>query len=225
MTLEQQVKSFYSDIKFPGYYTMDNISFYKNYHKNVFIEPYRDAAKASKNILDIGCGTGFITNLLALENVELHIDAIDFSDSIDFAKQFSLSNSLYNVNYYQSCLFDFDIHNYDLIISNGVLHHIPNYKLAFHKLNSSNAKTIVLGLYNKYGKINNKQIKFRSELLYLDQIKVPFEVSFSHNQVCKFLSNYKLANVYPSFKNKLVDLYNIFNRDNGGLTIYTFVKT
>lgn len=217
-----EVKEFYSNIKFPGAYTICDIKFYKNY-KNNFLEPYINGTKFSKNVLDIGCGTGFITNLLAFRYPHLKIDAIDFSDSIDVAINFSKQHNLKNVKYHKVDFFDYSTHvKYDTIISNGVLHHMPDYIDAFKKIQKLSPNKIIIGLYNRYGKILNKYVKFRSQLLHDDQLCVPYEVSFYHNQVLELLQDYECQNVYPSVCNKFVNLSNLFNRNNGGLTVYTF---
>jgi len=223
MTLENQVKEFYGNIKFPGLYELDDLLFYKNYHGNPFIQPYREQACRANSILDIGCGTGFITNLIAFENNKTKITAIDFSDSINVAKNFSSKNNIENITYKNMSILDFDFKNkFDLIISNGVIHHIPKYVDVFKSLNESGANTLVLGLYNTYGKIFKNIVSFRNSLLHKDQLDVPFQVSFTNKQVIKFLDNYRIEQVYPSFNTRFVDFSNLLNNHNGGLTIYVF---
>ena len=220
--IEDQVRDFYGKLRFPGTYTLNNLEFFDFYEGNKFLKPYIKAARTSRNVLDIGCGTGFITNLLARKFIHLEIDAVDFCDSIDIAKAFSKTHGIKNVRYFKENFLDFvPDKSYDLIISNGVLHHMPEYKKAIEKIKSYNPNLLVLGIYNKYGKLfkSVSPVNYRSDILYQDQELVPFELSFTHDEFVSFFKDYKL--LHPHF---LVDIKNLFNRKNGGLTIYTFAK-
>jgi len=223
-SLETKVKKFYSNIRFPGPYTLSDLYFYNEY-KNNFLEPYVTTAQSAFNILEIGCGTGYITNLIALQNPNCQIDAVDFADSIDYAKKFSIKHDIKNIKYYKQNFLKFvPKKNYDLIISNGVLHHIPNLNKAIHIINKINATKMVLGLYNTYGKLYKKiiPIKYRNQLLYEDQEFAPYEVSFTHKEVLKLFPKYRLISTYPNMP--FVDFKNLYNYKNGGLTIYNFIK-
>ena len=96
MNIETQIQNFYSEIKFPGLYSVDDLNFYQESIDNKFLSMYNTGIQGSKTILDIGCGTGFITNLLAIKNPDIKIDAVDFSDSIDFAWRFGIKNKIVN---------------------------------------------------------------------------------------------------------------------------------
>jgi 2-polyprenyl-3-methyl-5-hydroxy-6-metoxy-1,4-benzoquinol methylase len=222
---EEQVRKFYSEIQFPGPYTYEDLLFYNSYSKNNFINLYVNAAKSDINILDIGCGTGVITNLIALQHSNCSIDAVDFCDSIDYAKRFSQQNHIKNIQYHKSNFFEFAPNKkYDLIISNGVLHHMPDYKSAIELLKTYLVPggELVLGIYNNYGKLYKKffNIRYINHLLYLDQEAAPFEVAFSSSQFLHYFNDFKVISIYPSVCNKMVDFLNLFNYNNGGLTIY-----
>lgn len=230
MNLENQVKDFYSKIKFPGPYTIDNFDYYNNGYTNKFLSMYERAIQDKENILDIGCGTGFITNYLAYKYPSKKFYGVDFSDSIDYAKEFSKKHKLKNVVYEKKNFFDFNKRKkYDCIISNGVIHHMPMYEDAIIKIKSmlSQEGTLVLGVYNKFGKIAKKiiNVKYRSELLRKDQEEAPFETSFSNKEVIGYFSDFDVIEIYPSKKNNFVDLKNILNYRNGGLTIYRFKRS
>ena len=63
-----QIQTFYSKIKFPGLYDLDDLNFYQESIDNKFLSVYNTGIQDSERILDIGCGTGFITNFLAIKN-------------------------------------------------------------------------------------------------------------------------------------------------------------
>ena len=229
MNLESQIQKFYGEIKFPGEYTLEDFKIYDGHLFNQFLVQYEQGITKCKRVLDIGCGSGMIVNLLAYRNPDIQFDAVDFSDSIDFAQKFSTNHNIQNVTFHKINFFAFQSKfTYNAIICNGVLHHIPDYPTAVTRIDQlleSNGKLIV-GLYNPYGKLAKKlfSVKYVNQVLFLDQEKVPFELTFNYKQVKLLFKQYTLETVYPSVMNKLVDLTNLFNYNNGGLTIYTFSK-
>jgi len=224
---EQAVKEFYSKIKFPGPYTLADLEFYDEGIYNPYLAILNDAVKGSKSVLDIGCGSGFITNLLARQNPKTVFTAIDFSDSIDYAKNFTKKYRTKNIIYYKQDFLTWNsTHIYDLVICNGVLHHIPRYEEALEKIKKLSSDKIVMGVYNPYGKLLKKvfPIDYKNETLYLDQEECPFELTFSNGQMKNIFREYKCLKIHPSINNDLVNLYNIFNYANGGLTLYVWEK-
>ena len=229
MTLEDSVKDFYSCLKFPGTYRLEDIEFYNEYLCNRYLQVYDDAVKNSKRVLDVGCGSGFIINLLAYRNPNVNFYAIDFCDSINYAIEFSRKHNISNITYYKENFLNFaSDKKFDTVISNGVLHHIPEYKKAIENIKnlSSRDSKIVIGIYNKYGKIFKKfkKIKYTNYVLEQDQECVPYEQSFSDQEFKKLFPEYNIKSIMPSISNKLVDVVNLLNYKNGGLTLYTIQK-
>jgi 2-polyprenyl-3-methyl-5-hydroxy-6-metoxy-1,4-benzoquinol methylase len=230
MNLQSQIQEFYGKIKFPGPYSIDDFEIYKDGLFNPFLNQYEKGIKNSKNILDIGCGSGMIVNLLAYRNPSIQFDALDFSDSIDYAIEFKNKHNIQNVNFHKVNFFEYIAQDkYDCIICNGVLHHMPEYTKAVIQINQLLKETgqLVVGLYNPYGKLAKKffPVEYVNQTLFLDQEAVPFELTFSHQQVKELFNQYQLVDVYPGINKKFVDLINLFNYTNGGLTIYTFKKS
>lgn len=227
--IASQVRKFYSKIKFPGLYTIDELEFYKDSISNDFLLIYNNGIQGCTQILDVGCGTGFITNLLAIKNPNILIDAVDFSDSIEFANEFSKEHTITNVTYYKEDFFKFKaVKQYDCIICNGVLHHMPDYKTAIEKIKSmiTLEGKLILGVYNRFGKAVKKimPVTYRSELLRTDQEDTPYEVSFSNQEFLNHFIEFDVNSIYPSFNNRLVDISNLLNYDNGGLTVYNLIR-
>jgi SAM-dependent methyltransferase len=218
-----EVKEFYSQLQFPGTYTIEDLKFYDNIICNSYLKLFDSAVSQSTTVLDIGCGSGFIINFLARRYPNVIFDAVDFSDSIDTAKQFSKDHNIYNINYYKEDFLTWDTDKtYDLVLSNGVLHHIPEYHRAVDKIHKLATDKVIIGIYNKYGKLLKRisKVQYASDVLYIDQEHCPFEVSFTDNEFKKLFGTFDVQEVYPSFQNKLIDFRNLFNSKNGGLTVY-----
>jgi SAM-dependent methyltransferase len=219
-----EVKEFYSRLQFPGTYTIEDLKFYDNVVCNSYLKLFDDAVSQSKTVLDIGCGSGFIINFLARRYPNIKFDAVDFSDSIDLAKQFSKTHGINNIDYYKEDFLTWKTNKtYDLVLSNGVLHHIPEYHRAVDKIYKLATDKVIIGIYNKYGKLLKRisKVQYASDVLYIDQEHCPFEVSFTDKEFKKLFDALDILKVYPSFQNRLIDFRNLFNSKNGGLTVYS----
>ena len=109
-------------------------------------EPNQTASKimeASKEfleqddyVLDFGCGSGAITNKLA--KTVKSIDAIDISSGmLKFAKRQAEENSIKNINYMQTSIFEerFKDETYDVILAFNVLHYIEDMPSLIQRIN------------------------------------------------------------------------------------------
>jgi SAM-dependent methyltransferase len=225
--MEDQVKDFYSKLKFPGTYSLSDLEFYDSGIHNPYLQMFDDAVTGATSVLDIGCGSGFITNFLARRHPSINFEAVDFSDSIEYAKEFSDLCKIKNIKYYKENFLNWQSNKtYDAVICNGVLHHMPEHKTALEKIKLLTNDKLVLGIYNTYGKLLKKlvTIKYVNDVLYIDQEQCPFEVSFTDSEFRSKFDNFRLLQTYPSYRNQLVDFCNLFNSSNGGLTVYTFNK-
>lgn len=220
-----KVKKFYSKLQFPGPYTINDLEFYFDEIYNKYLKIYDSAIGNSKSVLDVGCGSGFILNLLALRHPTVHFDAIDFGDGIDYAWRFAQKNKIKNIKFHKQDFLKWKTNKkFDLVISNGVVHHIPEYEKAIEKIKVLSADKIAIGVYNTYGKVYKKlfPVEYVNDILYIDQEKCPFEISFTDKQFKKYFKEYQLVQTVPGYKNHFVDFYNLFNYANGGLTVYVF---
>jgi SAM-dependent methyltransferase len=228
--ITEEIKNFYSNLHFPGRYTWEDLKFYENQGiHNIYLREIDSVMQDNIDVLDVGCGTGLVSNLFA-DKYKSNFTAIDFSDSIDYARNFAKKNGIKNVKWVKK---DFLLFNpekkYDVIICCGVLHHIPQYETALAKIKSllkPNGK-LVLAVYNPYGKILKRffKINYNCDILYQDQELNPFELSFNNKQVKAMCKDLNFLSSAPSVANYLVDFLSLANSENGGLVLYIFTKT
>lgn len=228
--ITEEIKKFYSNLHFPGRYNRKDLKFYEEQGiHNIYLREINTVMRDGIDVLDVGCGTGLVSNLFADTYKKSNFTAVDFSDSIDYASNFAEANDIKNVSWIKQDFLLFETnHKYDVIICCGVLHHIPQYQQALDKIKNllkANGK-LVLAVYNPWGKILKQffRINYNCDILYQDQEKNPFELSFSNSRVhamCKDLKFHKSA---PSIRNHFVDLLALNNSENGGLVLYVFSK-
>lgn len=226
INFNNEVKNFYSKLKFPGEYTEDHIKECQKEIVNPYLRIIDKHLKDGIDIIDVGCGSGFICNLFASRYAS-RLTALDFSDAIDFAKNFASSHNIQNITYEKKDLFDINQDQvYDVVICQGVLHHIADYQKASEILKKIASKKIILSVYHPSGKFLKKfmKINYNSEILKRDQEEVPYELSFNKNEVMSLFNGFKLIDCYPSFPSLNFFYRPISHSRNGGLVTYIFEK-
>ena len=210
---------FYNDVKFPNYEDVEDFgSLLDKSRRSIFVKKLDDEIPMGSNILEAGCGTGQLG--IALSRYARQIYGIDLSKgSLIEAKQFINSNDIKSVHLFRMNIFKlfFEENTFDVIISNGVLHHTYNPKLAFSKLVRvlKPGGIIVIGLYHRYGRIIQKirqsliknfgdsfkflDKRFREKISdkkkyawFLDQYKNPSETTHTYLEV---LNWFKVENI------------------------------
>ena len=211
-SVSNTVKNFYNNHPFPGFdltkYNMrdDLFRYATDYAKSLYMNiPY------GKRIADIGCGTGQFACMMSLR--ASYVVGVDFSSS-SVAKANALKErlGLKNIDFFIS-----DIENmkniggkFDYIFCSGVLHHLKDPYREFSKISELLAEGgyIIIGIYNKYGRIalkikraligskNRDRAKIKAKIQkehftgkeadiekktswYLDQYLHPYENSFT----------------------------------------------
>jgi 2-polyprenyl-3-methyl-5-hydroxy-6-metoxy-1,4-benzoquinol methylase len=230
LSIERDVKKFYNSIKFPGEYTKQQLSNPRTIHDNLYLRFINKYIKENQTIVDIGCGTGLITNILA-ENHNCYFTALDFSDSIEVGKSYSEKHRLRNINWIKDNILTYKFqHQFDVVICQGVLHHIPAHIEALEKIKSLVRPdgVLLLGVYNPIGKFLKKivKIKYNSDILYQDQEHNPYETSFQAGTVIDLCAPLEFLEAAPGGTNKYAcNVLSLFNSRNGGLTLYAFRNT
>ncbi len=197
-SLTRTQADFYNDIKFPNYDDVDDFgSLLDKSRRNIFVKKLDDEIPMRSNILEAGCGTGQMS--IALSRYARQVYGIDLSKgSLVEAKKFIETNNIKSVHLFRMNIFKlfFEDNTFDIIISNGVLHHTYNPKLAFSKLVKvlKPGGIIIIGLYHRYGriiqKIRQNLIKnFGDNFKFLDK---RFREKISHKKkYAWFLDQYK----------------------------------
>ena len=172
------VQEFYEDAPFPNYNSFDNIaSFVKQADKGIFARLLRQQIPINSNVLEIGCGTGQLSNYLAATTMA-RVYGIDMTlDSLQLGRDFARRNGIESIRFIQANLFVPPIRpqSMDIVISNGVLHHTYDTKKAFMSISRlvKPGGYLIIGLYNHIGRlrtdIRRGLVKlFGERILFLD---------------------------------------------------------
>lgn len=227
MTNPAEIKKFYDTIRFPGEYTKAQLDQYGHCPENSFLGFVYQYLKSGQQVLDAGCGTGLISNLFATR-FDSGFTAVDFSDGINYGKQYAEKNNIKNIVWQQADLTEYKpTAQFDVVICQGVLHHIPNYTIALNnlKLAVKPGGVLLLGLYHPYGKILKKflKLKYATNTLELDQEQNVFELAFNYNEVLSMCSDFEFLNSTPPVANETIaKISSLLTSTNGGLILYAF---
>ncbi len=158
------VKDFYQDIPFN--FIEDVISYKNTILESNQILDYLDLDKLLrkknlfnqtpeiKNVIEFGCGTGWLTNTLG-HYYKKKVTAVDFTKkAINIASEVNKKLKLDSL-FFNSNIFEYnDEKKYDLVISMGVLHHTFDCKKAFEKIINflKPGGYVYVGLYHYYGR-------------------------------------------------------------------------
>ena len=223
------VKEFYDQLLFPGYYKLEQLQRYEKTIKNKYLRIIDQELSPGQRVLDAGCGTGLISNLFALRYPTSQFVGVDFADGVNWAREFAQINGINNIEYYQEDLSKIKItQQYDRVICQGVLHHIPDYRQTLAQLTQAikPGGRLILGLYHPWGKILKKYISvnYSNNILEQDQENNPsIGLSFNQQQVIDLLPDFTLQSSAPSIFGK-VALSALLHSQNGGLITYVFEK-
>lgn len=224
------VKEFYDQLQFPGHYTQQQLAYHDPEIRNDYLAVIDRHLQHANTVLDVGCGTGLIANLFAGRYPNKQFTAVDFADSVNYARNYAVSNSITNVTYQQQDFLDWRSEiQYDAVLCQGVLHHIPEYVQAAAKLSDlvNPGGVLILAVYHPWGKILKKfvNLNYKNDILYRDQELVPWETAFNLEQVCELFPEFQLKDSYPQQNIQLnINIKALLNYRNGGLSTYVLEK-
>ena len=179
--ITKNVTSFYNIKPFPNYDESDNKATILNKgNKNYLAKQFKDFVGFKKKVLEVGCGTGQLSMYFSIGTNNQIVSLDPTIESLRLANKFALENNIKNVNLVNADIFDDVLKDdyFDFVWTNGVLHHTKDPKKAFEITVKSlkNEGYILVGLYNKLGRIRTKVRKYlykifgRRVVLLLDPV-------------------------------------------------------
>jgi SAM-dependent methyltransferase len=152
------VQDFYEDAPFPNYNSFDDLAaFVRRADLSVFARLLRNHIPLNANVLEVGCGTGQMSNYLAATTLS-RVYAADMTlASLRLGRDFAVRNGIAGVRFVQMNLFMPAIRarSMDVVIANGVLHHTYDTRKAFRSIGRlvKPGGHVVIGLYNRIGRL------------------------------------------------------------------------
>jgi SAM-dependent methyltransferase len=152
------VKEFYEETPFPNYDDLDSRdSLQKKARLGVFARILDEKLPPDVTVLEVGCGTGQLSNFLGMNWRRRVIGADLCMNSLRLGKGFRDRFAIVNADFLQMNLFrpPFADASMDVVVSNGVLHHTSDPEGGFRSI-AAKLKPggyILIGLYNWLGRL------------------------------------------------------------------------
>jgi SAM-dependent methyltransferase len=153
----ETVKAFYEETPFPNYDDHDSISgLIDKSRRGRYASMLNQTIPYNSTVLEVGCGTGQLTNFLGISCRRV-LGADLCLNSLRLAKTFARDHGLSRVGFVQMNLFRpcFKLHQFDVVLCNGVLHHTSDPFGGFQQILPlvKPGGHIIIGLYNTYGRL------------------------------------------------------------------------
>ncbi|MBM4365915.1 MAG: class I SAM-dependent methyltransferase [Deltaproteobacteria bacterium] len=210
--LTERVRAFYEERPFPDYRPDDDLgSLVRNGRANPFTRWLDEEIPPRAKVLEIGCGTGQMSNFLGVAGRE--VVGLDLTmASLLRAEAFRRRAGLATVTFVRGNLFRLPIApgSADVVIANGVLHHTADCRAAFRAVGRAVAPGgyLVVGLYNRYGRALLPLVRDehahgkteREKAWYHDQHQHPVESRHTADEVLDWLAEdgFEFVNSCPS---------------------------
>lgn len=152
------VKAFYEDTPFPNYDDMDSPeSLREKAERGLFAKLLNEQIPHGARVLECGCGTGQLSNFLGLTWGRAVFGTDLCLNSLTLGHAFKDRHRIANVSFLQMNLFRpvFRPESFDVVISNGVLHHTADPFRGYQSILGCLKKGgyIIVGLYNSYARL------------------------------------------------------------------------
>lgn len=207
------VKTFYETNPFPNYDDLDSReSLAVKARRGVFARLLDEQIPQDSLVLEVGCGTGQLTNFLGMAWNRRVLGSDLCLNSLRLAEGFRGRYTIENAGFLQMNLFRpaFCPASFDLVVSNGVLHHTGDPRGAFDSISRlvKPGGHIIIGLYNRIGRLttdlrrhvfnafgdrwsalldghmrNRTYNEARKRAWFMDQYKHPRESKHSYDEV------------------------------------------
>jgi SAM-dependent methyltransferase len=162
------VKAFYEQNPFPNYDDLDSKqSLVEKAKRGVFARLLNEQIPGGARVLEVGCGTGQLTNFLGIRWDRQVFGSDMCLNSLRLARAFRDRSGIRNAEFVQMNLFRpaFRPGAFDVVISNGVLHHTCDPLRAFLSISRlvKPGGCILIGLYNRIGRLTTdlRRVLFR----------------------------------------------------------------
>ena len=206
----QEVTDFYTEKPFPNYKDNDNKQTILNKgNKNFLASQFKKFMGYKKNVLEVGCGTGQLSNYFAIGTNNNIVGLDPTTVSLKLAKEFADKNKIPNIQFVNADIFD-DVLNdevFDFIWTNGVLHHTKDPYAAFKILIKSLKKEgyVLVGIYNKLGRFRTI---FRRYIFKIFGRKIIEKIDPTLRNL-KFSEDEKIAWIRDQYMHPLESLHTI----------------
>lgn len=162
------VKAFYEENPFPNYDDLDSEeSLIEKARRGIFARLLDEQIPQGAFVLEAGCGTGQLANFLGMHWNRRVFGSDICLNSLHLATGFRDRCGIKNAGFLQMNLFRpaFQENTFELVISNGVLHHTGDPFGGFRSLSRlvKLGGFIIIGLYNKIARLTTdlKRTLFR----------------------------------------------------------------
>jgi SAM-dependent methyltransferase len=224
------MRAFYERTPFPNYENMETTAdLVEKAERGLFARLLNEQAPFNVRVLEVGCGTGQLTNYLGIAHRTVFGADMCFN-SLRLANDFRQKHGSERVGFYQMNLFRpvFKDESFSLVICNGVLHHTSDPLGGFRSISRLVKKGgyIIIGLYNTYGRLttdarrllfslSGNSLKFLDPYLrntsvgdlkkftwFMDQYKNPHESKHTIGEVLRWFdeAGFEFINSVPKSK-------------------------
>jgi SAM-dependent methyltransferase len=162
------VKAFYEETPFPNYDEIDSSERLRaKAEQGLFARLLNEQIPFGARILEAGCGTGQLSNFLGLTWPRRVFGTDLCLNSLRLAEAFRAGQAITGACFVQMNLFRpaFRPESFDVVVSNGVLHHTSDPYGGFRSLLRlvKPGGIVIVGLYNRFGRVSTdlRRVLFR----------------------------------------------------------------